>query len=270
MAPSVEIRLLQKARESARAAAEASGSSRRARAPSRKLLEASGVLKYEGAQWMHKEIKGAETRLKKKLREQRKQFGEVGLKAGKVTQGFSVPQQAAGARGGLGVGSDGGGSSLSGEGTGGNHGVGRLLSSKHNWRQLSTSEILQEAGKQRAAEGVASRKRGGQALAEAAESTTGGGPSMKRTWAVSEAIGKMPKRSRLVGKGGGGNNKGHGKNAAEVKDTRSGKPKPWEGGKGDVEQGDGGQGETSNLSKCQHDSCSTPATFGVNGTVRYW
>lgn len=50
--PSEEIRILQAARESARAAAEASGSGRRARVPSIKALEAAGMAEVEGAQWM--------------------------------------------------------------------------------------------------------------------------------------------------------------------------------------------------------------------------
>ncbi|CAM9662765.1 unnamed protein product, partial [Scytosiphon promiscuus] len=86
MVPSVEMRLLRQARDSARAAAEASGSGRRARAPSRKLLEASGVLENEGAQWMTKEIKEADLKIKKELREQRKQFKAAGLRTGEVIE----------------------------------------------------------------------------------------------------------------------------------------------------------------------------------------
>lgn len=54
-APSAEIRILQQARESAKAAAEASGSGRRARVPSIKALQAAGLVEVEGAQWMSRE-----------------------------------------------------------------------------------------------------------------------------------------------------------------------------------------------------------------------
>ena len=96
MAPSIEIRLLQEARESARAEAEASGSGRRPRAPSRKLLEASGALENQGAQWMTKEIKEADARVKKELREQRKHFKAVGLKAREVIEAIAEPQGSTG------------------------------------------------------------------------------------------------------------------------------------------------------------------------------
>eukprot|EP00903_Cladosiphon_okamuranus_P018921 g17403.t1 len=78
MDPSVEIKLLQKARESARAAAE--------------LLEASGALEHEGGQWMTREIKEADAKVKKETRKQRKHFKAVGLKAGDVIEAFTATQ----------------------------------------------------------------------------------------------------------------------------------------------------------------------------------
>ncbi|CAM9679173.1 unnamed protein product, partial [Sphacelaria rigidula] len=68
-APSTEMRLLRKARESARAAA--GSSNRRARAPSLKALEAAGMVE-EGAQWMNKEMKAEHARKIQEYKEQRR------------------------------------------------------------------------------------------------------------------------------------------------------------------------------------------------------
>ncbi|CAN0529342.1 unnamed protein product, partial [Ectocarpus sp. 12 AP-2014] len=57
MAPSVEMLILRQAREAAKTEAEASGGGRRARAPSRRALEASGRLRGDGAQWLKKKKK---------------------------------------------------------------------------------------------------------------------------------------------------------------------------------------------------------------------
>lgn len=82
LAPSDEMRLLHEARESARAAAEASGSGRRPRVPSRKLLEASGKLMCDSVQWMTKEKKEEEARFKLVMKEHRRAAAAAGLKFG--------------------------------------------------------------------------------------------------------------------------------------------------------------------------------------------
>lgn len=64
LAPTDEMRLLQVARESTRAAAEASGTGRRPRAPSRKLLEALSKLVCDSIQWVTKENREEEARFK--------------------------------------------------------------------------------------------------------------------------------------------------------------------------------------------------------------
>lgn len=88
MAPSAEILLVRQARETAKKEAEAAGSGKRARAPSRRALEASGRMKDQGAQWMTREKKAEETRVKTELREQRKQCKAAGLKFGVVLEAF--------------------------------------------------------------------------------------------------------------------------------------------------------------------------------------
>ncbi|CAN0136915.1 unnamed protein product, partial [Ectocarpus sp. 6 AP-2014] len=88
MAPSVEFLVLRQAREDAKTEAEASGLGRRPRAPSRRALEAAGRLKGTGAQWMSREKKTEDLRLKAELRQQRKQYQAAGLKSGVVLEMF--------------------------------------------------------------------------------------------------------------------------------------------------------------------------------------
>ncbi|CAM9098114.1 unnamed protein product [Ectocarpus sp. 4 AP-2014] len=88
MAPSVEFLVLRQARENAKMEAEASGLGRRPRAPSRRALEAAGRLKGTGAQWMSREKKAEDLRLKAELRLQRKQYQAAGLKSGVVLEMF--------------------------------------------------------------------------------------------------------------------------------------------------------------------------------------
>ncbi|CBJ26691.1 expressed unknown protein [Ectocarpus siliculosus] len=81
MAPSVEFLVLRQAREDAKTEAEASGLGRRPRAPSRRALEAAGRLKGTGAQWMSREKKAEDLRVKAELRQQRKQYQKVSPEA---------------------------------------------------------------------------------------------------------------------------------------------------------------------------------------------
>lgn len=135
MSPSVEISLLMQARASAKAEVESSGSGRRPRAPSRKALEASGILKNNSAQWMTKEIREADARLKKELREQRKQLKAAGLKRGVVLETYVVSVEET-EKSALGSSSGGGDSGVSGDsgasgdsgGSGGGRGKGEMLS----------------------------------------------------------------------------------------------------------------------------------------------
>eukprot|EP00752_Nemacystus_decipiens_P015664 g13978.t1 len=111
MAPSAEILILQQAREAARREAEAGGGRRRARAPSRRALEAAGRMTDTGAQWMTKEKKEEMARAAMELRERRKSYRAAGLKAGVVLEEFvagTTDTTAAAATGAAGDGSDSG------------------------------------------------------------------------------------------------------------------------------------------------------------------
>lgn len=90
MAPSAEIILLRQAREAAKKEAEAAGGGRRARAPSRRALEAAGRMTDRGAQWMTQEKKEEQARAAMELREQRKKYRAAGLKVGVVLEEFVV------------------------------------------------------------------------------------------------------------------------------------------------------------------------------------
>ncbi|CAM9552838.1 unnamed protein product, partial [Laminaria digitata] len=85
MSPSEEMRIAKEARAEAKAEAEARGGGRRARAPSRKILESSGRITGVGAvQWMTAEQRVVEKRRKDLLKEQRKRSMTVGLGPGLV------------------------------------------------------------------------------------------------------------------------------------------------------------------------------------------
>lgn len=114
MAPSAEMLLVRQAREAAKKEAETAGSGRRPRAPSRRALEASGRMKDQGAQWMTREKKAEETRVKTELREQRKQCKAAGLKFGVVLEAFVE-----GTAGAAVIGADAGGCKGGGEDDGG-------------------------------------------------------------------------------------------------------------------------------------------------------
>ena len=279
MAPSVEIRLLQEARESARAEAEASGSGRRPRAPSRKLLEASGALENEGAQWMTKEIKTADARVKKELREQRKHFKAAGLKTGEVIEAIEesrggsceAEQKRANASG-------------DDRDVSENRGMGWTPPSGRNRRQLATCKILQRGGGMQIAAGdgeSSTSRRGGEVVTPSPEIANRF--SMERTWTVTEGVRSLRKgsladaratstsgkrRSRLETHGevpdeelavrtAGNNEEAHNKRARVGGDR--------------CEHGVAGAGDDGGAkAQCEHRDCSETAIFGVNGTVRYW
>ncbi|CAM9443265.1 unnamed protein product [Scytosiphon promiscuus] len=91
MAPSTEILSVRQAREAAKKEAEAAGGGKRARAPSRRVLEASGRMTDDGAQWMTREKKEEEAKFNAELREQRKRYRAAGLRFGVVLEAF-VPR----------------------------------------------------------------------------------------------------------------------------------------------------------------------------------
>ncbi|CAM9994244.1 unnamed protein product, partial [Laminaria digitata] len=276
MAPSVEIRLLQEARESARAEAEASGSGRRPRAPSRKLLEASGALeKNQGAQWMTKEIKEADARVKKELREQRKHFKAAGLKAGEVIEAITEPrggsngeaeQKRVDVR-------DGGGVSETLD-----MGAGAGLTSRNNWRQLTSREVLQGTGMKKQQQqhtaddgenNSTSKRRGGEEvvspLDERAIST---GSKRSRCETDGENL-----NEELAMRTAGDSEKADTKKALAIRTTgdienSNKKARVREGG-GERGVG-GGEDEAGGKAQCEHRDCSKTAIFGVNGIVRYW
>lgn len=149
LAPSDEIRLLQEARESARAAAEASGSGRRPRAPSRKLLEASGKLMCDSIQWMTKEKRDEEARFKQEMREQRKAAAAAGLKFGHRIEAFALSAPVDARGGGNGAGTTSGETANAGAGTGI-----KAAATGASWRKLTPAETLIAAGKQPSGDGA--------------------------------------------------------------------------------------------------------------------
>ena len=274
--PSVEINVLKETRESARAAAEASGSGRRARVPSRKALEASGKLKNEGIQWLTKEKREEEVKRMRELKAQRKAAAAAGLKAGQVIEAVTINDM-------------GGGTSAHTSGSGDRV---ETLSGlpKMAWRKLSPAEIL-EAARREPITNVAIKP-----------PYRGSGPSTSEERDMSDhTTGR-----RLVDTDAGTSDKYERKkvvseshdtvwmDSAKASPGRSPDPKRQRRFLGVHEQaklvhaigglprsssreaiiGDGGSfsgsGQIDSVSLCQFEGCSRKATFGVNGNVRYW
>ena len=263
---------------------QASGSGRRARAPSRKLLEASGALEIEQAQWMTREIKEADTRVKRAAREQRKHFkAAAGLKAGEVIEVFTATQ-VGGDVSAADTGIEGGKSSSSS----GNSGSGlpnkqsrlRQARAKHQQYQAQWSKGDVSAD----AANISAKKEAVEAFPE----TTADQLTLKRAWVVSvpngsarggrsavaegDATESTPKRSK-----GPDGRKGEGDTRAvlEASDHVSAgrqkiTKKRREESKGFADAGEGRGSSSAKQPKCEFGDCSETASFGVNGTVRYW
>eukprot|EP00752_Nemacystus_decipiens_P014593 g12995.t1 len=142
MAPSAEILLLRQVREAAKREAEASGGRRRARAPSRRALEAAGRMTDTGAQWMTKEKREEMARAALELREQRKRYRAAGLKDGVVLEEFvagTADTTAVAAIGAAGSGAAGGGSGS--KPAGGGRGI-ESTPAVAGWRKVSPAALF--------------------------------------------------------------------------------------------------------------------------------
>ncbi|CAN0318101.1 unnamed protein product, partial [Ectocarpus sp. 4 AP-2014] len=265
LAPSDDMRLLQKARQSAHE--EASGSGRRARVPSRKVLEASGKMADETAQWMTKERKEEQARINKKFRAQRKAATAAGLKIGEVIEATASPApRVEGEEEGL----ESGGTSVRGGGS---------PVSNVTWRKLTPTEILLAAGKKPSVEGAASEVRGSYAATaktmdehvvgkqpERAPVTSDDGDRSERKPAETMASGaemSSQEGSTTTNAFNESSLKRHKKNQVEP----SSAPSESEKGRYWVQQA--GRQTSAVKAICELDSCSRTAKFGVHGIVRY-
>lgn len=264
MAPSVESRLPQKTRKSARAGGDVSKSNRCIRAPSRKLLEASDILEHDSAQRMTKEIKEKNTKRLGGLREHQNKLRTAGLKKGEIIEELDVlPALNSAATGRAGDDAVLGGDD--GE-VGHEHDAGGFLSPRSNWRKPKTMEILKRTREELAEEGEASTRR----AAKSFSSTSGSAkasvqkfpsafadtlPGSKETSASADHDEtKSFKRIKSTGDYEGGH-KG-GTNQVGGADGKGGRT--------------GANGKAPSQTKCVRGACSKTAKFGVNDVVRYW
>lgn len=277
LAPSDEMRLVREARELAQAAAKARGSGRRARVPSRKILEASGVLEAgDSAQWMTKEKKEEQARITRELKEQRKAAAAAGLKVGQVIE-TTVPtiremsNRSQGSSGSASVRGGGGGSAAS----------------KAAWRKLTPAE-LRAAGKAPAVGRTAPATPGKDATRSAGKVLTVSNDQERRAPPAPAAdtdnanISEKNRKevaatpvAELRCAQNDGSSTGGAASASTLKRSRD-------------DDSPGGEGNTPGTSKrsrseehgerkanaakvtCELESCSRTAKFGVNGVVRYW
>lgn len=234
---------------------------------------------------MTKEIKEAEAKKLKDLKEQRRQYKAVGLKAGHVMEECSIPAVGAGSAGF-------GASDGNAGGDGGDVGRGGLLSDKHSWRQLTTAEILQQARPQMVFVEGSQHQKGGLST-----SVSEGGPASHeqaagvgtRTSAAVRSTGEsVTKRKGPVSDGDdvlrGGTKAKEGGNAAKVKRSRLTKERKDDQymqckQEAPAKKKDAGKHKTHGVAaidepvrstECEFAGCPKMAKFGVNGTVRYW
>ncbi|CAM9324488.1 unnamed protein product [Ectocarpus sp. 12 AP-2014] len=282
-------------------AADGGGGSggRRARAPSRKLLEASGRVADEGVQLLTKAKKEEENRIKREMKEQRRAAKSAGLKLGEVIEATAAPlsEEESGSGGGGGGGgsrgSDGGGDAFSaGEGS-------------PSWRKLSPSDMLRAAQQQQQEEhqpaeaeamqrSLSTKDSGAKSgavptvgkkrerpSAPAAAPENGGSkpakgdggdptctPSQRRGKTSSSSgrtdNAKSSKRLRLSNGSGvaGGSRGGKGHDSAGKR--RSPRGHEGEGEKG----GKTGGGTVNGKVLCEIDTCYRPASYGIGDTAR--
>ena len=298
-----DARLQKQRGESPRAEGEgiASGG-RRARAPSRKLLEAVGRVADEGVQLLTKEKKEEEARLKMEMREQRRAAKTAGLRPGQVIEATAVPGSFSGGEAGSGSGAASWESDKSGA-----FSVGEVLPSNLSWRKLSPAETLlaaqqqQKAAKEEAKQSLepagdtqagmkigpkTEGKRGGSGTVSPAAAADNGSNTSNKRKEVAEASPASSPRSGATGADCGEAVKVHkkrarpAKGAAEVGSKRHGEQvntalnaakrrRSRELSEGERTSKPSG-GKASGKIACELDDCHEPASYGINDTVRYW
>lgn len=251
-APSDQMKPLMEAEESTRAAGEAGYSGRRPRVPSRKLLEATGKVLDEGAQWMTKEKREEQCRRNRELTEQKKAAAAAGLRVGQVleTSAFPSPRGTVG-RGALGSGDE--------------------AVSKFSWRKLTPAETLRIAGKQAAIDGAR------------LDLPIDNAQASDKTGVVAESKGQQEGRASISAAAAAESDRMFEKEqervaAADDPAAQQGptivemahESRPKRGRKNDAKRPCVGGEKRAAKATCEFDSCSKKASFGVNGVVRYW
>lgn len=236
MSPSADIDMLLKARRSAQAAAEASGTGRRARVPSRKALEAAGLATAaQGApQWMTRELKEQEKKRAKELRHQRVEDRAARPKK-RVAAMVPIDDEtiSSSGRGGAGPGCRGGVGATAGDGGG--------VTSR-----VSINNTCPATQRSNQEESMDSRTTYANALGRHAAE------ALKRD--IDNGDGEKSQKKLKVVAPGPGNEQ------ASKAAVRSGRHPQ--------DRGDGV--DTKTITQCTFDKCVARATFGVNSIARYW
>lgn len=230
---------------------------------------------------MTREIKEADAKAKKGLREQRKHFKAAGLKAGEVMEAFTVPE-AGGGDSIVDTGIE--GDKFDGSG-GSDSGSGPELSRNQSWREHRQAPAKQEQQRgtgvgSAASANISAKKKEVEASSPAAVDKL----PLKRAWVVSVSDGaarggesttaeggaaaptpKRSKQGRDDHKTEGGREDGTAAVSEPSGGNVSGGKQKWLADAGE------GRGDSCVVQpKCEFGDCSKTATFGVNGTVRYW
>lgn len=255
----------------------------RARAPSRKALEALGLAEKEGAQLMSKDKREEQCRLNRELKKRRRAAEAAATAAGEEEAGENVreasdewPMSDVSCSGDCGKSAN-----CSGPGTGNSD---RDKAPRKRLRKSTLAEALQPAVEQLAAEEPGDLRTDGAsvgAMGDAAASKKVRNPSGK-TRKSAESEDKNTSERKDVGVIDGGttrngkqDGKSHvrkegGKVANQAKHKKTGRRTHKEDAV--VAEGANGAAQSPAVSKatCVFKSCFKTATFGVNGAVRYW
>lgn len=252
-----------------RRARDTDGTCRRARAPSRKAMEASGKVEDEGVQWMTKEKREEQARLSEKLKRQRRAAAAAGLKAGEVLEEYNVPTMQIDAGAPRRREAD-----LSCDGSDRLQGT-RKGPQGRSGLKASTTERTPEGTKTQHPTNVANRSYG----AAIAGRTCAGALCNNRN--DTDAGGRDPARGDSIvphrdAPGDSKRRRSAGKKKREEQAEQAGKRGNNRGARGYRSRADlgkvgaSGRNATAKETKCEFQTCSKMATFGVNLTVRYW
>lgn len=279
-APSVEMKIFVAARESARAAAAASRSGRRARVPSFRALQAAGLAEVEGAQWMSRARQEEEARKLRAYKENVREYKDykkrvhkelaARCKAGQVLVQAPTPDAA-----NIGTGGTGGVSAVSGA---------LVTAGKRGAVEISQQPQSQQADRAKQHD-RGDKKTRRQSARPAGTTEASVDPATTSADEDNELATKLNGASSLGGSLGKGASATSNSTSTVVSKLRwvvfadAGEQRREQDvcstsgeARQDIQDGVQRNGECNAVPviPCHFEGCSKPATFGVNGIVRYW
>lgn len=268
LCPSAEIHLVRRLRQAALAEAEASGTGRRARAPSRRAIEAAGMADIEGEQWTKKEKTGEKGRKRAEAKKERKAVGVVAvLKPSASFEGCVSNRDASGG------GADGSRAAGDAAGDTNDRDAVQLTRVMGDWRTNAPAEINERSNRQRRSTAAASRANccqqpvhvagvaapeKGQAQVSSDEPARGIGEHSAAGEAHALPVRRPAKRIKT-----GNSGRSNLKQGAKQGTTGTKTDKRYDGSAK-------GSGGATARQTCLFEGCAKVATHGLHGIARFW